>query len=378
MIGARGDAAGKAALWRRMAAAAAGRTAVQLVVELGRRLANLSMLAVQRHILGRRFLTRRIYDYRLLLDSEDPGICQQLLRRGEREPEQRFILEREIKPGMTVLDLGANVGYYTVMMARLAGEGARVLAVEPFPGNFSLLKRNLALNGLSAQVETCPIAIGAQDGEQPLLLAERCNWHSLHDPAVGSDAPWCERYRRRMAGSCVVATLTLPSYLADKPPVELMRMDLEGYEVEILRGVLRLPVHLASRLHILFETHPEFYHPRRNDLRSVLEELCHRRGYKIKYLVSDFHFGSRDGRGLAEPGKQVFLRRGYGARHIVRQFRNRAVYAGLNAVDAIELVCSSECVNAAFLAPPGADPDSAALHRATAVSLDAVPGSDLG
>ena len=90
-----------------------------------------------------------------MLDSDDPGISRQLLRYGAREPEQKFIIESTLKPGMVAFDLGANLGYYTVMMARLAGERGRVYAVEPFPDNFRLLGENVRRNRLkNVQLET--------------------------------------------------------------------------------------------------------------------------------------------------------------------------------------------------------------------------------
>jgi glycerophosphoryl diester phosphodiesterase len=116
-------------------------------------------------------------------------------------------------------------------------------------------------------------------------------------------------------------------------------MDLEGFEVEILQAVLGLPRARSRNLRILVETHPEFYHPG-NELRPVLEALC-RDGYTIKYLISDFH--QREGRAL-------FERYGYGAGNMLHEGRARAIYTGLAARDAIDLICTSECVHAAFVA----------------------------
>jgi FkbM family methyltransferase len=302
------------------------------------------LLAWQRHVLGRRIFEKRIYDYRLFLDADDPGISRQLIRLGEREPEQKFILERELEPGMQVLDLGANIGYYTVMMARLVGPQGRVYAVEPFPDNFDLLSRNVSHNGIAGCTELQQIAIARDDGEKQLLVSERSNWHSFHPPAVDVTVPWQRKYRRTMVGSIPVATRSLAGYLAERSPIALLRMDIEGYETEILRAVLALPAELSGALNILFETHPEFYQ-RGNDPRPLLEALC-RSGYFIKYLVSDFHF---------EEGKALFERYGYGEAQVLAQFRTRAIYTDLATQDAIDLLCGSECVHAAFLARTACD-----------------------
>lgn len=71
--------------------------------------------------LGARYYKKRVHDYSFWLDLHDPGVSKQLMIRGSREPEHRYLLRRELKAGMTALDLGANIGYYTVMMAKFEG-----------------------------------------------------------------------------------------------------------------------------------------------------------------------------------------------------------------------------------------------------------------
>jgi FkbM family methyltransferase len=311
----------------------------ELLRRAARRGGNLGVLAWQRHVLGRRYFEKRIYDYRLVVDAEDPGISRQLIHLGARELEQKLLLERELKPGMRAFDLGANIGYYTVMMARLVGSAGRVYAVEPVPRNFELLSRNVSGNGLAGRTELEQVAIAESDGERPLLISEKSNWHSFQPPDVDSAVAWKRSYTRKMIGSLSVKTRALAAYLAERPPIDLVRMDLEGFEVEILEAVLGLPAALSCNLRILFETHPEFYHSC-NDLRPVLEALC-RDGYTIQYLISDFH---------EREGEALFSRYGYGAANMLHENRARAIYSGLAAKDAIDLICESECVHAAFLA----------------------------
>jgi FkbM family methyltransferase len=340
-------AVGRLNVAQRLSAALEGRSALQLLAELALRSRHWGYRALQRHVLGRRFIAKRIYDYSLVLDSNDPGISSQLLRRGAREPEQKFIIDSTLQPGMVAFDLGANLGYYTIMMARLVGNSGRVYAVEPFPDSFRLLRENIRRNRLeNVQIEN--VAIGAHDGEQQLMIAEKSNWHSLHVPSLNPSISWNPKYVRATTRSMPVTTRSLQKYLADKEPIDFLRMDLEGYEVEILRSVAGLPRAQTSRLRILFETHPEFYDPVRNDMRSVLGQLCSRHALRIEYL--DYHYGRR-GVPDIESGQNVFARRGYGPEHIVKRFRKRAIYAGLRTADAIELICSSEYVNAALLAP---------------------------
>jgi FkbM family methyltransferase len=312
------------------------------LADISRRAWNLGRFALERHILGRRHLDRRIHDYRLLLDADDPGISRQLARLGSREPEQKFIVERLLKRGMTAFDLGANIGYYTVMMAGLVGETGRVYAVEPHPWNFELLSVNVSRNGMDERVALQRVAIARATGRETLLLSAKSNWHSLHRPVVDMRSPWRHKYARTVVGEIDVEARSLDDYLADKPAIDLIRMDLEGYEVEILSSLAARCARGLPRPAVLFETHPEFYDTGGNDIWPVLEELCGVHGYEVRYLVSDDHDGS---------ATTMFRRHGVGADRIVAQFRRRAIYSGIDWPAAIELIAAHEQVHAALLAP---------------------------
>ncbi|MFP4029869.1 MAG: FkbM family methyltransferase [Candidatus Brocadiia bacterium] len=80
-----------------------------------------------------------------------PGetVSDTLLRFGVREPQFTRLVAAEIGEGMNVLEIGANIGHVTCMLARLVGENGAVLAVEPVPANLRLLRANISLNGYS-------------------------------------------------------------------------------------------------------------------------------------------------------------------------------------------------------------------------------------
>jgi len=320
------------------------------VEALQRRARNLGSFAVQKYLLGRRYVERPINDFRLVLDGDDPGVSRQLIHHGRREAEQKFIIEQVLQPGMTALDIGANIGYFTVMMARIVGSTGRVFAVEPHPGNFELLRTNVARNGFADWTELQEVAIARTSGRQPLLISPHSNWHSLFRPAMNACLSWHEKYRHRVVGSVEVETSTLADYLNGKRPIDFLHMDIEGYEVEILRSLAAQATEGNARLHVLFETHPEFYDTHYNDIRSVLYELCERHGYRIQCLVSDHQYGWRE-HPEVEPARAIFARQGYEATSILARFRNRAIYGGLTTADAIALIATREQVHAALLVP---------------------------
>ncbi len=137
------------------------------------------------HGLGRRFLELPIYSYRMLIDLEDRGISRTLLLFGEREIEHKIMLERMLRPGMTVLDIGANIGYYALMELALIGPGGLLIAVEPSPSNVALLRRNLALNNWNS-IEIHQVAMSDRQGERAFFLSEMSNLNTFHDTGTGA------------------------------------------------------------------------------------------------------------------------------------------------------------------------------------------------
>src|SRR5258708_4586206 len=118
-------------------------------------------LAVSGHGLGRIKPIRAGYDffYRLLRPSSvvvqgqrmwlDDKDSLELATREIYEPMETRLFKKEIKPGQTVLDIGANIGYYTLIAAKLVGPSGKVYAFEPDPTNFKILKKNVERNGHS-------------------------------------------------------------------------------------------------------------------------------------------------------------------------------------------------------------------------------------
>ena len=72
--------------------------------------------------LGKRFVKRKIYNYKMYLDLYDRGISRALWLFGDRELEHKYMLEKIIKPGMSILDIGSNIGYYPLLELNLIGD----------------------------------------------------------------------------------------------------------------------------------------------------------------------------------------------------------------------------------------------------------------
>jgi FkbM family methyltransferase len=130
---------------------------------------------------------------------------------------------RFLTSGMTVLDVGANVGSFTLLASRLVGPTGRIIAVEPVPENWGCLAKFIDENHLG-NVETAEIALGDQNGELLLDLGAKSGGHSA--------------VLRRTGRYISVPQRTLDSLVEEFTIRDLgfMKIDVEGYEPEVLRG----------------------------------------------------------------------------------------------------------------------------------------------
>jgi len=153
---------------------------------------------------------------------------RQILRHRFATDEQEYaLLTAHIRSGDWVLDVGANVGHYTLRMAELVGPSGRVVALEPVPDTFSLLAANVRL-AAHANVSLLNVAasdsIGMARMEIPRFSDGRTNFYQAHlSVDIGA-----------------LAVLTLPVDALSLPRVSLVKIDVEGHEFPVLRGMRRL------------------------------------------------------------------------------------------------------------------------------------------
>ncbi len=147
---------------------------------------------------------------------------------GTHEPGVQHAFELLALPGMTVYDIGANLGFYCVILARLVGATGRVVAFEPLPDNARWIAHNAKLNGFE-QIEVRCEALGHGQGNAEFIVSEKSMWGKL---AAAGPAP------ADAVGRITVVLMnldTLVSAGAIAPP-GLMKIDVEGAEVEVLTG----------------------------------------------------------------------------------------------------------------------------------------------
>jgi FkbM family methyltransferase len=197
-------------------------------------------------------------------------IGQSILRTGVFEMVTTEALVRLADPGELVLDVGANVGYMTSVLARAAGPTGRVIAYEPNPAVYERLARNVEGWDGVATIELRRAAVSERNGTAPLTIPEgRSEWASVGDvPGQRATAP---------AYSTVsVEIVTLDHELADRH-VGVLKLDVEDHEPAALRGA-RTALEQGRIRDILFEDHSSY--------PSATTRALEQHGYSVFDLAS--------------------------------------------------------------------------------------------
>jgi FkbM family methyltransferase len=190
--------------------------------------------------------------HRLRLDCRVPGHCWAFFS-GKYDDEKRSALLSFLRPGGAALDVGANIGFYTVPMAAFAKRiGARVVAAEPVAANTQWLRYNLALNDCADVVDVFEFGLADECGEAEIVLAEDfLAGGTVGNATIASRELYGPQFSRAM-----VQLETLDRIWAGKHRLDAAKVDIEGHEAKFLQGGHRTitshrPVILieANRLH---------------------------------------------------------------------------------------------------------------------------------
>jgi FkbM family methyltransferase len=181
--------------------------------------------------------------HKLYADSVDRLLALVSWKLGIGERKERALIERVVQPGMIVVDVGANVGLHTLGLASRVGPEGRVHALEPDPENFELLAKGVK-HALFTNVRLHQAAAADKKGTLTLYVSAANRGDHRTVPAA------------KTRQSFEVSSVALDELLAEEPRVDFVKIDVQGAEVSVLRG-LRETIRRSPGIGILCELCPE-------------------------------------------------------------------------------------------------------------------------
>lgn len=161
-------------------------------------------------------VTIPFFGYKLNVRTDRSDMHKLLALLGERFIEERCLFEREIPVGGTVIDVGANIGYYALLFSKLVGINGTIIALEPEPSNFNELASAISLNDLK---QVTPLRKAAGQSSSTLALSLGVNGRISKDED----------------GTIKIEVMALDEIAL--PKLDFVKIDVEGFEADVLLGM---------------------------------------------------------------------------------------------------------------------------------------------
>jgi len=215
----------------------------------------------------------KVVGIKMKLPESNNGILRDLLLNGCREPYVSRAYTNLINEGDVVFELGANIGYYALQAANLVGKTGLVYAIEPVPQNVQALRENIELNGFS-NIEVYEIAIGERDEKSKIMISEKGNLCTMESVNA----------HRTFISSTEIETMSLDSFVKGRRVPDFLRMDVEGYEYNIIKGMPEL-LRLGHPRRMFIEVHFDILREKAMEMLKTLKES----GYEIIVATVEPH-----------------------------------------------------------------------------------------
>ncbi len=174
---------------------------------------------------------------RLLVPSDDLSLMPELVAHGTYDVPFTAFVQRHIRPGDTVIDVGANVGLFTLLLAYQVWEFGHVVAYEASPRTLELLRRNVAMGWLDDRVEIIPKAAAARRGSLPFLVPRQFAMTGSLRPV---EHLLSTENRVDTVDRIEVEAEPLDVHLGRFERIDLVKIDVEGAEDQVFAGMERL------------------------------------------------------------------------------------------------------------------------------------------
>jgi FkbM family methyltransferase len=212
-------------------------------------------------------LTRTRLGHKIYVDTDDIGIGPHILLDGMWEEWITTFISERLKPGMVFVDVGAHVGWFTLLACAAVRPSGRVFAIEPQPRLASLLRSSISINGFDGLASVFELAVSDTGGQGKL--------YQIHnDSGKATLIPAGDAYTMQTE----VRVSTLDELIGDDP-VDFIKIDTEGSEMKILNGATRI-IEANPNIQLLVE-----YHSGHGPALAEFE----RSGFNLGYVEHDGH-----------------------------------------------------------------------------------------
>lgn len=230
-------------------------------------------------------LTYKNISFLMSLDPRNGYIDEKIFDKGYFEEEMLDAFMHYLKPGMTFVDIGANIGQHTLFVSRVVGPTGNVISFEPIPHLYEQIKRSVEANAMN-NIKIVHAGCGEKE-ETKTLYINKANIGGSSVIPLSSD-----KKEEEISIHIIKAEETLLPY----NKINLVKIDVEGYEYQAFLGMEKI---IARDTPVLFiEYTPSFYKRNKQgngeDDGILLLTLLQKYGYKIKDLEGKFIYDSTD------------------------------------------------------------------------------------
>ncbi|RPH96035.1 FkbM family methyltransferase [candidate division KSB1 bacterium] len=236
-------------------------------------LRNTSSLRSSHYLGDHMAITSTIYGHKIFVDTRDISLAPHILVDGKWEMGVTEVFRRLIRGGMTVVDIGANFGWYTLIAASLVGPKGHVIAFEPNPDVHNLLHRSLEVNGY--QSYTTLERKGVMEVPKVLTFHKWARHQASGNFFWGNPSPVHNDTTEAIQVECT----SLDEYFREHPRgrVDVIKIDAEGSEPQIIDGA-DFTLHVNPRIQLLLEY---------NSLVRPTAEKLMRKGFRMAHIEDD-------------------------------------------------------------------------------------------
>ncbi|WP_020059798.1 FkbM family methyltransferase [Bacillus sp. 123MFChir2] len=218
----------------------------------------------------------------LMISSKDLSLMPSLVTTGAIEPLLTKFFIQEVKPGNTIVDIGANVGYFTVLAGYLVGTHGKVIGYEANPTVYEILQDNIAMNWTTTQTKLYNKAVYSE--EKTLSFRSSNKFHGDSSTHVRPEN------ENRVEDYTIIDVegVTLDQQLRDIPQIDVLKIDIEGGEYHAFLGMMEL-IKQKKIKRIVFEWNVVMLGEDKDLFFRLLQEIQEKHG-------GSFHILDQEGR----------------------------------------------------------------------------------